>query len=305
MRLLRVLISMLLAGGGILLSTMPATACSQCMCGTPFPSDLLGGVVPMQFAYGVEERYLSKENALDEGPGSEKEREHRIAGFALWRPMDRLALLARLPYNFKEIQAHPQGENQTVETSRGLGDAEFLVLVGLLHKPGSTPVMLGLVLGAIAPTGSSDAKNDQGERLDAHLQPGSGAWSGTAGLHLAVSTGRGVWDASVLGRTSAENAHGYRYGNTVLYNAGFTSKAWRGLQLLAQINGRVAERDRFEDTTLGVNTGSTVTYASPGLRWNTGMGLALEGALQVPVAQDLYGDQTEHTTGRLTLSMSR
>jgi hypothetical protein len=275
------------------------------MCGTPFPSDLLGGIVPMQFSYGIEERYLSKENALEEVPGSEKEREHRIAGFAMWRPLDRLALLGRLPYNIKEIKEHAEGEQEIIETSQGLGDAEVLAMVGVLHRPGPTSVMLGLVVGGTAPTGSSHAQNDEGERLDAHLQPGTGAWSGTAGLHVAVTAKSGVWDASVLGRANTKNSHGYRYGDAVLYNAGYTSRGWRGVQLLAQINGRSAARDRFEDATMGENTGGTATYASPGLRWNTGVGLALEGAIQIPVAQSLYGDQTEHATGRLTLSMSR
>ena len=55
------------------------------LCGTPFPSDVLGGVVPTQFTYGLEERYLSKSNALDEGPGEEQEGEHGVAAFALWR----------------------------------------------------------------------------------------------------------------------------------------------------------------------------------------------------------------------------
>ena len=52
-----------------------AQACSQCMCGTPFPAGVLGGVVPMQVTYGIEERYLSKTSGLDEGPGEEQERE--------------------------------------------------------------------------------------------------------------------------------------------------------------------------------------------------------------------------------------
>src|SRR5438132_1526140 len=46
-----------------LLASASATqvrACSQCMCGTPFPAEALGGVVPMQVRYGFEDRYLSK-----------------------------------------------------------------------------------------------------------------------------------------------------------------------------------------------------------------------------------------------------
>jgi len=282
-----------------------ALACSQCMCGTPFPSDVLGGVVPMQFTFGVEERYLSKSNALEGAPGEEQEREHRVAAFGMWRPMSRLAFLGRLPYNVKEITERPAGDVEDVRTSRGIGDAELLALVGLVHGAGPLPLTVAAVVGGEAPTGSSDVRDATGTRLDAHLQPGSGAWSATAGLHLAIRPGVGIWDASLLGRTSGRNDHGYRYGNVLLYNAGFTTRAWRGVQGIAQVNGRVAARDRFEDGTMGENTGGSVTYLAPGLRWQTGLGLGLEGAVQVPVTQSLYGDQTEHTTARLTLTMSR
>ena len=48
-----------------------------------------------------------------------------------------------------------------------------------------------------------------------------------------------------------------------------------------------------------------VTYATPGMRWVIGSGLGVEGAIQVPITQRLYGDQREDATGRISLSMSR
>jgi hypothetical protein len=282
-----------------------AQACSQCMCGTPFPATVLGGVVPMQFTYGIEERFLSKTSGLDEGPGEEQEREHRVAGFALWRPLNRLAVLGRLPYNFKRVTDLVGPELPNTQTSRGVGDAELTVLVGVARTASRHAMTFGLVLGGTAPSGSNDARGANGERLDIHLQPGIGAWSGTTGLNLAISGGRGTWDASVLSRISGTSAHGYRYGRAVLYNAGFTSHAWNGVQLLAQVNGRWAARDRLEDGSVGVNTGGLVTYAVPGIRWSIGSGMGVEGAIQVPVTQQLYGDQLEHATARVSLSMSR
>ena len=146
-----------------------ARACSQCMCGTPFPAGVLRGVVPMQVTYGIEDRLLSKTSGLDDGPGEEREREHRLAGFVMWRPLSRLALLGRLPYNIKQV-TDPEG----TRTSRGVGDAELNVLVGIARRAGLT---MGLVLGGTAPTGSNEARDAGGEGLDIHLQPGIGAWS--------------------------------------------------------------------------------------------------------------------------------
>src|SRR5437667_8092290 len=147
MRLLLILVCTIFLTTGL---PLPAGACSQCMCGTPFPSDLFGGVVPAQFTYGLEERYLSKSNALDEAPGVEEEREHRIAGFGLWRPTNRIAVLGKLPFNVKEITTQPLGEVTSKETSRGLGDAELLVLGGLFHSGGRWPIALGVVVGGAA-----------------------------------------------------------------------------------------------------------------------------------------------------------
>lgn len=298
-------IATLAVAGMLLAAAGPVLACSQCLCGTPFPADVLGGLVPSQFTYGFEDRYLSKSNALDEAPGEEREREHRVAAFTMWRPITRLSLLARVPYDVKEIASQPLGETPTTERSHGLGDAELLALIGLGHTSGAHPVIVGAVVGLTAPTGSNEARDATGERLDAHLQPGSGACSGTAGLHAALRAPRGVWDASVLARDNGTNAHGYRYGRTLLYNAGFTSLGWRGVQALAQLNGRSAARDRLEDGTIGANTGGAVLYASPGLRWSSGAGLVVDAAVQIPVSQQLDGIQREHTTARLTLSLAR
>ncbi len=281
-----------------------AQACSECMCGTPFPADALGGVVPMQFRWGFEDRYLSKSNGLDDGPGVEQEREHRVAAFGLWRARNRLALLVKAPYNVKELHETPLGEPTDTRTSRGFGDAEATALIGLLHTNGAHAATLGAVLGVIAPTGSNSARNGVGELLDQHLQPGSGAWAGTGGVHLSAAMGRGLVDASVLGRLNGTSGRGYRYGRTLLYNLGYTSPSLNGWQLLAQLNGRSSAHDRNEDGTQGANTGGSVLYLAPGARWTSGIGMGVEAGVQVPVARALYGVQTEHVTAHLAVSVS-
>jgi hypothetical protein len=282
-----------------------ALACSECMCGTPFPADALGGVVPAQIRYGFEDRYLSKSNALDEEPGEEEEREHRVSAFAVWRPRDRFALLARVPYNVKEIRETPLGEATTTQTSRGLGDAEAVALIGLAQSSSMRPATLGLVLGFSAPTGANGLRGRAGERLDEHLQPGAGAWSATGGLNLGVSPRGSIVEAGVLARANAEGSHHYRYGNALLFNAGVTSAPRDGWRLIAQLNGRSALRDRLPDGGRAPNTGGTVLYATPGLRWQSELGLGVETLVQIPVLQSLEGVQRERTTARIALSLDR
>jgi hypothetical protein len=281
-----------------------ALACSQCMCGTPFPADALGGVVPMQLRYGFEDRYLSKTNGLDEGPGEEREREHRLSAFAVWRPRDRFALLGRLPYNFKELEQAPLGQPVETANSQGLGDAELLALIGVARASGTHPATLGLVLGMAAPTGSNNLKGENGERLDEHLQTGTGAWSLTTGLNLGASLGGSMVESGVLARVNFQGPH-YRYGNALLFNAGLLGPLWGGWRGIAQLNGRTAAHDLEEGGEPAPNTGGTVLYATPGLKWQGVLGVGVEALVQIPVFQSLQGIQHENTTARLGLSLDR
>jgi hypothetical protein len=282
----------------------PVHACSQCLCGTPFPADALGGVTPLQLRYGIEDRYLSKENALEDEPGIEAEREHRVGAYVVWRAMDRLALLGRLPYNFKEITETPEGEAGITEHEQGLGDAELLALVGIAHGAGMNPGVLGAVIGVMAPTGPNDRHDEFGEREDEHLQPGTGAWSGTLGLNATLPVSGGTFDSGILGRVNGENSHGYHYGNTLLYNAGFITKGYHGWSGIAQMNGRTASEDDLGGGEKGEHTGGTVLYMSPGVRWLGPRGVSLDALVQFPVVESLHGIQDEHTTARLSLSMN-
>jgi hypothetical protein len=280
-----------------------ALACSQCTCGSPFPADLLGGATPMQIRFGMEDRYLSKSNALDQEPGEETEHEHRLAGFALWRPDERAALMLRLPYAMQELIEHPQGEAEVRQTTQGFSDLEAQALFQVAHSGGANDLWLALVAGGSAPTGSNELENDSGERLEAHLQPGTGAWTATGGVDAVLRLGAGLVDLSLLDRWSDQGRHGYQYGNVVLYNLGFTPNERGSWQLLAELNGRSAARDQLEDGTMGEHTGGTVLYFTPGVRWRAAQGVIAEAAVQIPVVESLYGIQDEHATARLALSM--
>jgi hypothetical protein len=289
----------------VLAAPVAAHACSQCLCGLPFPADALGGATPEQLRFGIEDRYLSKSNALEEAPGLEVEHEHRLAGFALWRAADRVALLGRLPYNMKEITAAAVGQAPMRATESGIGDAEVMALIGLKQSAGTRPSTLAAVVGVVAPTGANDRRDIEGARLDQHLQPGSGAWTGNAGLNANLAVRAGIVAASLLGRWNGTNAFGYHYGDALLYDLGFTSRERSRFSLIAQLNGRSADADRLEDGTTGEHTGGTVVYAAPGVRWRSELGMTVEAALQIPVYERLRGVQDEHTTARLALSFMR
>ena len=100
-------------------------ACSQCLCGSPTPAGYLLESEGSTWSYGFEDHYLSKSNALDEGPGQESQREHRLAAFALFRPDQRWSFRARAPYVIKTNTKSSEGETERQARSHGFGDAEL------------------------------------------------------------------------------------------------------------------------------------------------------------------------------------
>ena len=297
----------LMAGTALLgLTECNALACSQCMCGMPFPPDALGGPAPRALRAGFEEQYLSKQNALEDTPGVEREREHHVGASALARVSSRVLLLGRLPYVFKQITTEPVGAAGSIARTSGLGDAELLTLVKLHEFPlGDRAALLSLVGGTRIPTGANQLKSADGARLDEHLQPGTGAWSGLAGADLTLPLTAGRLDLNASYRVNAENPEHYRYGNALLYNAGFARRVRSVLELSLQINGRLAQQDHLADGTLGRNSGGSVLYAAPAARWFAGPGVMLEAGAQLPVASALKGEQQEHATARFAVSLAR
>jgi hypothetical protein len=288
------------------LAPAAALGCSECQCGNPLPHDFFGDPEPVRFRYGLEERYMSKENALAEEPGRESQSENRIALFALARIGSQVTLLGRLPYTVKRLEQTPEAAATEITRTQGLGDAELVGRAQITSVDGarwSRPA-IAAVLGTSAPTGDNERANDAGERLDEHVQPGRGAWSGTAGLDLVAPINAGSWTASLLARANGTNADRYHYGNILLYDAAFTSNRHGSWQWIAALQGRTSKSDQHH-TEEEPNTGGTAVYGSPGVRWLGFAGLAVDVSAQFPMIQSLHGDQTEHATVRAAVSIAQ
>jgi hypothetical protein len=296
----------LIALGGVAVAG-EARACSQCLCGSPTPPGFLLNTTNGHFSYGLEERYLNKANGLEGGaPGEERQYENRIAGLGIYRPRPNLALQARLPYVFKNNTEAAAGEEEVVTRTSGIGDADVLArwdAVSHGDMMSSKRSVLGLVAAASAPTGAHEEKDANGDRLDAHLQPGTGAWSAQGGLAFDDVRSATAWTASVMGRVNSTDAHGFHYGNAMLFNAGVARTLNATWQAALELNGRSAVKDKSGDEE-DPNSGGTLMYATPSVIWSGFAPLAIDLMVQIPVVQSLYGDQTEKTTARLALLWS-
>jgi hypothetical protein len=293
---------------GILLACLLATiwsvasfACSQCECGSPTPPGYALETTGGRFRYGLEDRYLSKENVLAETPGIERQTEHRIAALLFYRPSGRIGLQARLPYVLKANVQSPVGQREETTHVKGFGDADLLARLEMIQFGDalSPPRTLALVGNVTIPSGSNERRDASGARFDAHLQPGSGAWDGMAGVALDASLPHSsALSASILGRVNGTNAHGYHYGDALLGNVGYARALSPTWEAAVGLNGRTAAHDVTEDGTEDPNSGGALLYVAPSVRWGWGDMASIQLLVQIPVAQALHGDQSEHPTVR-------
>jgi hypothetical protein len=225
-------------------SSGAALACSQCECGSPTPPGYLLDTAYQRFSYGLEDRYLSKENALAEAPGHEEQWEHRISGLLYYRPSERIGMQLRVPYVFKTNEESVTGESPVRNHADGFGDVAVRARLEVARFVGTTspPRTLALIADATAPTGSNNLRDDSGERLEAHLQPGTGAWTGTGGAAFDIARLGSALSASVLYRVNGTNSYGYHYGNTLLLNAGYARTLSHAWEAALELNARSAKR---------------------------------------------------------------
>jgi len=268
----------------------PAGACSVCQCGDP-TYRLLGDDVfgDRSWHLSLDMDHLGKDQIAEDFPsGRETENEKRLTGSAAWSPVPRVRLVGRLPVAWRSIE-DPAG----TQSLFGFSDPDLYAHVDVFRRERSSASWTAVMVGVKTAWGQSD-RTLEGTRADEHLQPGSGAASLFAGLSgsVAGNTSSHLY-ASAMGRWNGENAHRYRYGDVVMANLAYRRGLSRGVSASGELNFRASEKDRNGDE-LDPNTGGTVLYVTPKLSIRMTGPMVLRLGVQVPVYQNLFGDQNEH-----------
>lgn len=171
------------------------------------------------------------------------------------------------------------------------------------------PVGQFAILGGIkAPTGDSRLTNSAGEQVEPAATAGTGAWDGMAGLAYTVPLNAALTlDASALYTFRGER-YDYRLGDRV--DVG-TSLAWRvcgdattypQVSLVAEATLRHVQKSE-EEGEADDSTGGMVLFLSPGVKVSFSEACAASVGVQLPVVQDLNGNQAE-TAFRLIAGVS-
>ncbi len=210
------------------------------------------------------------------------------------------------------------GGHEEAEAGHGAGKPEFSTYdpdgwtdlwlnakVRLYRGPAGQLALYG---GVKFPVGDDRITNSAGEQIEPAATPGTGAWDGMLGAAYTVSLMPNLALDTSAQYTLRGEAHDYRLGNR--FDAGLAigwrfiggAQSFPQVSLQAEANVRaVAKSDADEGRD--PNTGGTVLFLSPGVRVRFSEHAAWTVGVQLPVAQELNGDQVE-TDFRVTSSLN-
>ncbi len=300
MKLPRVLASV---AGLILVAALPKAveACSICRCGDP-TFNALGsdGYSAKGFRAAFDWERFDKEQG-DPAEEAEGVVENRFTALLSYGFNDRLAVVGRVPFSHRRLEATEGGVPADPTTSNGLSDPEVYAQVRLWSSKFGAGLgrrsSISLVGGVKTAWGQNDKRDADGARLDEHAQPGTGStdvFGGVSWLYLFNKDS--ALFVSAQYRHPGVNDFGYRYGRTVLGNVAYEHKLGARVDGVVELNGRNAKRDVTDvDGTVDDDTGGTLLYVTPRLLVSVAKGVVLRAAVQVPIVRDLYGSQKERT----------
>ncbi len=284
-----------LMGAGL---AAPAWGCSICRCGDP-TFNALGseGVAQTGLRLALDWDQLEK----DQGTADESfssVREMRITFLAAYGISDRFGVFARLPYSRRNLTEVEEGESERTNAA-GLSDPEIYGQARLWSSQfeGDVGVRSSIyaVFGLKTDWGENRATRG-GERLDEHVQPGTGSTDWFMGLSASYQIDpHSALFASGQYRHTGRNDFGYRYGRTTLFNVAYEHKLGGRWDGVIEANYRQAGRDQVDGSGVtDPDTGGSIVYLTPRLLFDAGGGWVLRASAQVPLSDSrLNGTQDE------------
>jgi hypothetical protein len=290
LRLSTTVLRVSLSAAALLLAAPPVFACSVCACGDPLRDATGPAALESRLAFGLEAETLDMTAASEEVPGAdEKLRQSTLRLRVSARPSLRWAAFASVPLVRKEVRTAGVQDSDVT----GLGDVELGAQVAVWDRTSfshRSVKMLSLTAGSAFPTGEANAKVD-GERLDAHSQPGTGAFGPFAGLNYRLAFDSWHLAAGLSGRAWTTGPGAFQYGPAVVWSLHGQVRLAKRFAAELGFDARHAAPDREEGAAVE-NTGGTVIALAPSVYWNAAGQVWIEARAQVPVLERLRGDQS-------------
>ena len=209
----------------------------------------------------------------------------------------RWTLFGVLPYRDIELDSTSSGQRVS-RSNNGFGDLSvFARYIAYQHdQPGRT-FRVAPFAGMKAPTGNDNARDGLGT-LPADVQVGSGSWDYFGGVVLTWQTLQYQFDGQLSYRANTE-ANGFEAGDIARLDGSYQHRLWRSgsqgvpdyLYGVIEVNLIHQDENRLNGSE-DPNSGGTRLFLTPGIQYVTRRWI-LEGAVQLPVVQDLNGTALE------------
>ncbi|MEL7422191.1 MAG: transporter [Bacteroidota bacterium] len=194
--------------------------------------------------------------------------------------------------------------------TQGIGDAVALVKYQLIAKEKQS---LFVGLGAKIPTGSPDLRSQQGLRLNADLQPGSGAWDAILWtqyqrpIKLRPSM---TWSLTGIYTTKGTNEEylgnqAYQFGQEVQVISTLSDQVFVAKQIFNPsliVRYRQVQGDQ-QNEQLVPGTGGSWLFVAPALAWQATPRFSMSASLELPIFAEVTDTQVT-PTHRLQLGLS-
>jgi hypothetical protein len=171
-----------------------------------------------------------------------------------------------------------------------LGD---IVVAGRYQIQAEHPAnVYGVTWGVKLPTGSIQANNGQGQPAERSLQPGTGTTDAviSAFWNDTLPIPDSGWFTQLVGDVPFNSKAGYRPGNQLFFDIGYTYHPLDKLVLSLQLNMRIKGRDSGPEAEPN-DSGGRFVALSPGVSYAVLDNTHLYGYVQVPIYQYVNGVQ--------------
>ena len=150
----------------------------------------------------------------------------------------------------------------------------------------------GLYFGAKLPTGSYKVQNEEGERAERTLQPGTGTTDALFGAFVrrALPLKNLSWFAQAVAQMPLNAREDYKPGRRLFVDTGLRYEVGERLGLLLQANGLVRGRDSGAQAE-PEDSGGRSLWMSPGVSYALTKNIQAYGFVQLPLYQYVNGVQ--------------
>jgi len=210
--------------------------------------------------------------------------------------------------NLKETAHHGSAEEfELLGGAEGLGDAQLFGQFQFYSSENSG-TYISTLFGVKLPTGDTDEKSREGERLDVELQPGTGSTDPFLGFALTRQLGQWSLATNIFYTLSTEGSQETVLGDIFNYNVALSTPVTSlfnrhdhethhhrhpidKINLVLEMNGEWRDRIEINDETED-NSGGNIVFLSPGLTMHQ-LGWLFSALAGWPIINDLHGEQSD------------